>query len=263
MNIGGVELAVRVAPERPTFLWGHGLLSTMQAEDEAGIFDWSSLAPVARLVRYDARGHGGSERSTDEHDYRWPSLAEDHLAVADAVGAERFVAGGASMGAATALHAAVARPDRVLAMVLVIPPTAWSTRALQATQYRLGARTIATVGLQPFVLAARLAPPSLIMAEAEHAREATLANLERLDRRVVPHVLRGAAASDLPEPEELAELDQPTLVLAWRGDPVHPVGTAKKLAEVLPNADLAVASSLAEVKTWPKRVSAFLAGLDL
>ena len=73
-------------------------------------------------------------------------------------------------------------------------------------------------------------------------------------------VLRGAAAADLPPVAALATLDQPTLVLAWEGDPGHPVSTATALADALVRAELVVAPTLAEVTHWPERVATFLEG---
>jgi pimeloyl-ACP methyl ester carboxylesterase len=268
LKVRGVDLAVREKGRGPTFLWGHGLLSSMAQEDEVGLFDWSSTADVARLVRYDARGHGDSEASDDARDYTWPSLAQDMLGVADALAAgtaegreaEGLVVGGASMGCATAIHAALAAPERVTAMVLVIPPTAWRTRAAQRRLYRAGATMAATVGLGPFVALMRLQPlPRLFKGEMARMREVALRHLATADRHVVAKVLRGASQSDLPSPERLGRIRVPALILAWEGDPTHPVSTARKLARVLPQSRLHVAATHDEVADWPPLVHDFLA----
>jgi pimeloyl-ACP methyl ester carboxylesterase len=78
--------------------------------------------------------------------------------------------------------------------------------------------------------------------------------------QALPTVLRGAAACDLPPLEALATLDQPTLVLAWEGDPGHPVSTATALTGALIRTELVVSPSLAEVTHWPARVAEFLRG---
>ena len=62
-----------------------------------------------------------------------------------------------------------------------------------------------------------------------------------------PTVFRGAGLSDLPPLESLTALTQPTLILAWTGDPGHPVSTAEKLASTLPNAELHVSDSQADL----------------
>lgn len=262
IRVRGVDLAVRESGAGRAFVWGHGLLSSMAQEDATGVFDWSGTAAVARLVRYDARGHGRSRGSADPDDYRWPALAADMLGVADAVGAGRAVLGGASMGAASALHAAVASPDRVEGLVLVIPPTAWATRPRQARLYRVGTRVVETVGLRPLAVVMRALPPvGPLGRDLARVRDAMLSELAGADARLVARVLRGAAASDLPPLGELARLEVPTLVLAWRGDPGHPVATADELGRALPGAAVHRARTPGEVRDWPGLVRAFLADL--
>jgi pimeloyl-ACP methyl ester carboxylesterase len=161
VDVGGASLAVRRTGAGRPFVWLHGLTSSMAREDADGLFDWSRLAATRELVRFDARGHGRSGHAGGEAAYDWAALAGDLFAVADACGIEAFSAGGASMGAATTLHAAVARPERIDAMVLVIPPTAWQTRAAQRDLYRASATLVEEAGVEG-LLAARdaLGPPS-------------------------------------------------------------------------------------------------------
>lgn len=238
------------------FLWGHGLLSSRASEAERGFFDWSHV-PGVRVVAYDARGHGESGFTDDAADYRWPELARDMLGLADALAIDRFVAGGASMGCATTLHAAAQAPDRVEAMVLAIPPTAWATRAARAAQYREQADAVERGGLAAFTaLRERLPIPGIFAAEPHLARRPPSVAEPRLAT-----VMRGAAASDLPGIDVLATLRQPTLILAWDPDPGHPRSTADELARLLPAAELEVATDLPAVRAWPARVAAFLAAL--
>ena len=68
---------------------------------------------------------------------------------------------------------------------------------------------------------------------------------------LLPSVFRGAALSDLPTPEELARIDVPTTILAWVGDLAHPLSTAEALEQILPQARLQVATTPADVRTWP------------
>jgi pimeloyl-ACP methyl ester carboxylesterase len=258
MQVRGVALAVRESGRGQPLLWGHGLLGSMAQEDAAGLFDWEAMGRAVRLVRYDARGHGRSEASLDPADYRWPELARDLLALADATGAARPVLGGLSMGCATALHAAAAAPERALGLVLVAPPTAWSTRPRQARIYRTLAAVVERVGLGPFRLSSWLGrlfpgPDYLALLQRSVAQ-----GLRRADWRAVVAALRGAAASDLPEPERLRAVAAPALILAWRRDPSHPLATAERLAELLPGAELRVAGSLDEIRGWSDAIRSFL-----
>ncbi len=228
----------------------------MAKEDEAGLFDWSRLQVDHEVVRYDARGHGRSSAAGDAAQYGWDALAGDLFAVADACGLGRFAAGGASMGAATILHAAVSQPERIEAMVLVIPPTAWESRPAQRSIYEGSAALVEAAGIEGLMEArAALAPPPIFAGHPE-----LLGSPPDVAADVLPTVLRGAATTDLPPLDVLAGLDQPTLVLAWEGDPGHPVSTATALAGALIRAELSVAPTLAEVTHWPGLVAAFLQG---
>lgn len=257
--VGAAVLEVRRRGAGDPFVWGHGLTSSMAKEDDAGLFDWSRLGSERELVRYDARGHGRSGYAGDEAAYGWDALADDLFAVADACGFDRFAAGGASMGAATTLHAAVTRPDRIDAMVLVIPPTAWATRPAQRSVYEGSAALVEAAGIDGLMEArAALPPPPIFAGHPE-----LLGSPPDVAAEVLPTVLRGAAATDLPPLDRLATLDQPTLVLAWEGDPGHPVTTATALAGALVRAELVVAANLAEVTHWPELVASFLRGRSL
>ena len=267
VKVRDIELATRAADgaprERtaPLFLWGHGLMGSIAQEDAIPILDWSPVCAHTRLVRYDARSHGASDLDLDPAHLRWPELARDMLGLADALGAPRALLGGVSMGCATALHAAVLAPDRVLGLVLVAPPTAWQTRPRQARFYRIASTVVSWVGLAPFRLLASLPRPgsaSPVAALQSGAAE----QLANADARAVATAMRGAADSDLPDRAALRELRMPALILAWRGDPVHPVSTATQLAELLPRADLRVAAMLDEVRAWPALIATFARGVS-
>jgi pimeloyl-ACP methyl ester carboxylesterase len=163
------------------------------------------------------------------------------------------------MGAATALYAALARPAEVAGLLLAIPPTAWATRAAQAELYEAGAALVEASGIGPFVEAAAAAPVPAPFADLPRAPRPG----PDVAEDVLPTVLRGAAASDLPDPGSLRSLDVPAVVLAWAGDPGHPVATAEVLADVLPRATLEVAEDLAAVLAWPERVAGLLASVGV
>ena len=80
-----------------------------------------------------------------------------------------------------------------------------------------------------------------------------------VDEALLPTVLRGAASSDLPDPDAIAGIGRPALVLAWDGDPGHPVATAERLRELIPGSALHVARTPGELATWGARTVRFLA----
>jgi pimeloyl-ACP methyl ester carboxylesterase len=169
------------------------------------------------------------------------------------------------MGAATALWTTVLAPERVRALVLVIPPTAWSSRPTQARQYKAGARVLsAPLGDRAFLAAAKLAPkPAILRGPLSHLGDGMVQGVAAIPRTRLAAIFRGAADSDLPEPEQLAEAvgDTPVLVLAWDTDAGHPVSTAQALGQALPHAVVDVATEPEHVLGWAGRVAAFLAPL--
>jgi pimeloyl-ACP methyl ester carboxylesterase len=243
------------------FIWGHGLTWSQALENEADLFLWGALADVLQIVRYDARGHGATGASYRACDYTWPQLGADMLAVAAAaVNAPRFIAGGASMGCATALYAALAAPERIDALVLAIPPTAWETRSAQAAVYENMAGLVERKGLPALVELFRQRPlfPEFLLQALPALREIGPRYLAKLDERMLPFLLRGAGASNLPPRATLAMLNKPTLILAWGGDNVHPLSTAHELQHLLPSAKLHIAETLPQVRAWPQVLREFI-----
>ena len=259
VRVRGGEIAVQRRGRGKAFLWGHGLTSSSAQEDQAGLRLWEKLRDGWEVVRVDARGHGASSVGTDPQAYRWSELAADALVLADALGHDRFVIGGASMGAAVALHAAVAAPARVDALVLMIPPTAWATRAAQASRYRASADLAEREGLAALAAAEASEPSIPIFRGLFDPAEMARARYAGRDASVIAAILRGAAASDFPEPDAVSKLRQPTLLLAWEGDDGHPLSTAEKLAELLPDTTLSVARRLPDLGDWPRLVAEFCA----
>ncbi|HEY8152994.1 MAG TPA: alpha/beta hydrolase [Myxococcota bacterium] len=259
VKVRGGELAIQRRGQGRAFFWGHGLTSSSAQEDQAGLRLWEQLREGWEVIRVDARGHGASSVGTGPQDHRWSELAADALALADALGHPRFVIGGASMGAAVALHAAVAAPARVDALVLMIPPTAWATRPAQASRYLASADLAEREGLAALAAAEASQPPIPIFRGLFDPAEMARARYAGRDAKAIASVLRGAAASDFPPPDAVAALRQPALLLAWEGDDGHPLSTAERLAELLPDATLSVARRLQDLGDWPRRVAEFCA----
>ncbi|MEU6890327.1 alpha/beta fold hydrolase [Streptomyces sp. NPDC046557] len=251
----GAELVYDDLGEGPLAVYAHGGFVSRDVEDRMGLFDWAPLLRAGRrLVRYDARGHGRSDGAAVDTDYTYDSLARDLLALLDHLGdAGRADAMGSSMGCATVLHAAVREPGRFSALVLLIPPTAWTTRAAYARANRSAAETVERRGVGAWLAARAERPRPPVMADVPEFPPTP-------SERVLPAVLRGLALSDLPPPASLAALRLPALVLAWEGDPGHPLSTARALARSLPDAELHVARTRAEVAAWGERAAAFLTG---
>ena len=82
------------------------------------------------------------------------------------------------------------------------------------------------------------------------------------DAQRLAHAMRGATRAQLPRREQIATISCPTLVLAWTGDPGHPVSTADELARLIPHATVHIDSTAESVGEWTTHVADFLATVD-
>jgi 3-oxoadipate enol-lactonase len=117
---------------------------------------WSTqvkaLADRFNVVRYDQRGHGATPVSS--HEVSFDGLAHDVVTVLDALGIQRAVLAGVSMGAVTMLRCAARYPRRVAAVLAAdgqwaAPPSAgetWEARIRVATLEGMAALVEPTVG---------------------------------------------------------------------------------------------------------------------
>ena len=104
---------------KPVVVWIHG----GSVEDSS--FMLADLEPFAGRVRAlfpDTRGHGLSSKFERAEDYGYAQKAEDVLLWLDALGVEEAVWGGASMGGALSLWAAIHAPARVRAVISISGP---------------------------------------------------------------------------------------------------------------------------------------------
>lgn len=252
-SVPGAELDVELSDEggHPVVQL-HGLTSSRH-RDRLMDLDLGRGLSGTRLLRYDARGHGRSTGRAVPEDYRWEVLADDLLRLLDHWFPGEQVHGvGPSMGTGTLLHAAVRDPGRFSGLTLMVPATAWETRAAKAESYRQNARVIEEQGLDAFLRSdlsqprppATVGTPETVPDVAEH---------------LLPSLFRGAALSDLPDPDEVAKIDVPTTVLAWIDDPGHPVSTAEALLDLLPDSTLEVARTPDDLARWPSILCADVA----
>jgi len=259
MKANGIELHVVGEGGGAALVWAHGLLSSMASEDWHGTFHWDRLTAYARVIRYDARGHGLSAGSHEPQDYHWSNLARDMLAVMDGMRIHALAAGGQSMGCATSLYAALAAPQRVTRLVLVSPPTAWETRPAQAAIYAQMADLVKAHGAA--ALAARgherrPAPPW--RPQPATPQPDLFAEGAEPDEQTLIALLRGASLCDLPPREDLQALHMPALILAWADDPAHPLSTAEALSRLLPASHLWIARRWSDVTRWPQLIHDFV-----
>lgn len=103
---------------------------------------YDALAEHNRVVAFDHRGHGTGLRSKKR--FRLEDCADDAIAVADALGIDRFVPIGYSMGGPITQLLWRRHPERVRAMVLCATAPVFSGKRVERLSF-LGASAVAAV----------------------------------------------------------------------------------------------------------------------
>ncbi len=236
IRANGLDISYTTEGEGPPLLLLHAATSSATE-------DWAAQRPLLRghfrLFLPDARGHAATRWDTDRG-WSHAMLIEDAVALADALGLERFHVGGLSMGAGTALSLAITEPQRVISAV------------------------VAAVGVEKeprSSVARRLMDPGGIERDDP-------AWAERLARRHDPVQGEGAwkklmsairddiVAQRVPTAEELRRARVPILLVYGDRDPWVPLEQAVKLRRQLPDARLFVAPGVGHVVV-AERPSAF------
>jgi 3-oxoadipate enol-lactonase len=260
MQVNNINLNTRIMGEGVPLIWAHGLMGSMAVEDSISSFKWDDLAQFARVIRYDARGHGQSEASYEAEDYHWASLAKDMIALADELKLNRFIAGGQSMGCMTSLYTGLTAPERTIGIVLVNPATAWETRTAQSTLFNQLADLVEAQGVRVLVDILKLQSllPGWLIEARPGIIEAYLKAVQTFDAKVLAQVLRGAKLCDLPAREDLKKIGVPALILAWVEDRTHPLETAEEIDALLPQSQLVIAKDGNDLAVWPQMIRDFV-----
>jgi pimeloyl-ACP methyl ester carboxylesterase len=114
METGGLRQSYRLdgLDDRPTLIFSHSLGCDHSQWDEQA----DAMAPHFRVLGYDTRGHGATDAPSG--DYSIEILARDVLALADALGVQRFAWCGLSLGGMIGQWLGAKASDRVSALVL-------------------------------------------------------------------------------------------------------------------------------------------------
>jgi 3-oxoadipate enol-lactonase len=195
------------------------------------------------VVSYDARGHGESDPAPPGQGYGYPELVGDlGEVVAEAVGGGRFVLGGHSMGAHTAIAYALRHPGRLVGIVVIGPTYTGEPAAAETLAYWDGLAAAledgAADGFVAYIDRHQATGPAWRDSVLRFTRERILRN-RHLD--AVAEALRQVPRSrPFGSMAELESLRVPALVVASNdeADPGHPRRAAEAYAEQMPQARL-------------------------
>jgi pimeloyl-ACP methyl ester carboxylesterase len=246
----GVELAgEEFGPARPTARPGEGapivLLHGLTATRRYVVMGSRTLERSGfRVIDYDARGHGRSSAAPDPAAYDYDDLARDLEAVLDALGLERAILAGASMGAHTALRFALRNPARVAGLGLITPSfdPERPPDAETLTNWDALAEGLRERGVEGFVDAYDFSGlPGVWRDTIEQVVRQRLAAHEHPEAvadalEVVPRSWPFERIADL------SGIEVPTVVVASRdaADPGHPLAVGERYARTIPTARLVV-----------------------
>lgn len=198
------------------------------------------LAEQHRVLRFDARGHGGSE--LPEGRPTVSDLAGDVLALADRHGIERFTYAGISLGGAIGLTLALDAPERVDRLIVCCSgaklgePAAWHERADLVRAQGMDAVAETVLG--------RWFTPDFAAREPGVAAE-ILAMLRTADPAGYAACCDAVATYDVRS--RLAAITAPTLVIAADQDPSTPLALSEEVAAGIPGARLGVVPDAAHL----------------
>ena len=261
VRVRGAQLAVQRRGTRAGFLLGPRAHVELRAGRPGGT---AHLGSAARGLGGDPRGCPGTRRierrGPTPMPIAGPSSPPILLALAGCARPRSLRGRRRVDGRRHALHAAVAAPGRVDALVLMIPPTAWATRAAQASRYRASADLAEREGLAALAAAEALQPPIPIfrglfdpaeMARARYAAQdvSVLAGDPARRRGLgLPRPGRGRAPAPADAAARVGGRRRPSAQHAPSGSP-----------SCCPNATLSVARRLQDLGAWPRLVAEFCA----
>lgn len=227
VDVDGVSFNCQVeGPEgAPWITFSNSLATNLSMWDDQA----AALSNEFRILRYDKRGHGGSD--APEGPYSFDMLVGDVVGLWDALGIDKSHFVGLSIGGMTALGLALGHADRLQSIVVSNSRAdapqefrdAWDQRIAAAEQNGMAGLADATVQ--------RWCSPSFL--------EAGPPALERLRSMVASTSLTGfvgcaRAIQGLNYHPRLGEIAVPTLFIAGREDGATPADNMRRMHADVP-----------------------------
>lgn len=246
---------LNIQGEGQPFIWLHGMLNSIESDSVYSLIDFESLQNQVSVVRYNY-----CDKSVDG-DYTWPALTNELMSVLDAQKYNKAILGGLSMGAGTAIHAAVQYPERVKALILVTPPPAWEIREKVKTVYR---KVITKTNRERIpeilkrIIQLNQDPPEYFEQNHLGTRQRLLEHRLSFEPQYYTQIYLGGANSDFPSREQISQINVPTLIIAHPDDTNHPLETAKELNKLIKGSELELISNYKDYQNSQIKVRYFM-----
>ena len=241
ISLNGTTLRVRCDGERsrPTVVLSNSLGTDLSMWDAQA----AVLAARFHVVRYDTRGHGGSDAPAGP--YSIGLLGRDVLALLDHLDIERAHFVGLSMGGVTGQWLGVHAPQRMHKLVLANT----ASRIGSEDGWRARAAAVRAGGMLEIAAGApgRWFTPEFV-ARQPVVVGAMQKTLRGLDQEAYAACCEALAVADLTK--DVRRVKAPTLVIAGIHDPVTTVLDGQALADAIPGATVATlpASHLSNIE---------------
>jgi len=224
------------------------------------------LAERFRLIRYDGRGNGLSDRYVPEISFA--TLEHDLEAVVDALHLQRYALLGISQGAPIAIAHAVRYPERVSRLVLNGAFALGSNKRGSAKDHEMAQAYLTLMrhgwGDEHSAFLRTFSMLYFPSASAEELKAS--AELQRMAMSGDTAVKLRMAGADIDIVDLLPKVSTPTLVLHSRHDNAVPFEEGRRLASAIPNARFVALESenhvpMPDEPAWPTfiaEIEAFL-----
>ncbi|OFV84433.1 MAG: hypothetical protein A2W26_07470 [Acidobacteria bacterium RBG_16_64_8] len=198
----------------------------------------AALESRYRVLRYDTRGHGGSDAPAGP--YSFPLLVDDFRALLDAVGVERTHFVGISMGGMIGQWIALTHPARLWSLALCDTSACTSPEAAVIWDERiaLAGREGMAAHVEPSI--ERWFTPRFVEEHPEVV-DPVRAMVRATDSR--GYTACAAALKEHDALSRLWEIEIPTLVMVGEDDPGTPVAAAKAIRDRIRGSELVVLKS--------------------
>jgi pimeloyl-ACP methyl ester carboxylesterase/DNA-binding winged helix-turn-helix (wHTH) protein len=266
-SFDGTRIAYGIMGEGPTLVKAPNWLTHLEYERESPVWRhwWEALGADHRVIRFDQRGSGLSDRAVE--DLSFGAWLRDLEAVVEATGEEKFDLLGISQGGAVAIEYAVRHPERVRKLVLYGVYTRGRIARGESGEMFDATLTLMRGGWGRDNPAYRQMFTSQFMPGATSEQMNWFNELQRISTSGETAARLQVVGSSIDILETLPKVQAPTLVLHAIGDERVPFNEGRTIAAMIPNARLVSLDSrnhltLADEPAWQKLISevrAFLA----
>ena len=266
----GVGLEVVEQGTGPALLLVHGFGGAKEDFDD----HVAALAVEHRVIVFDHRGHGASDAPEDPAAYSLDRLAADTVAVADALGVDRFRLLGHSMGGMVARRVVLTYSERVDALILM-DTSPGPVPGLDGEILELGARTALEQGMTELKALMDAFGPGPLDTPAFTRVLVQRPGYQEFEERkwasLSPVMWATLIREIRDQPDQLAELARvgcPTLVTVGEQDEPF-VRVSRAMAAAIPDAELVVIADAGHSpqfenpEVWIDTLGRFLAAVGL